>query len=1145
MSSLTNTLTREIKALLAPVAEAVETQEALDSLLAAVGAVNSGDPSLPAALSAVSAFATQCETLDAQSEPSFESITALLDLGGQAIGAISALADKGGVVAGATGLGEDLAELLVGLWLSRRHPIVHDIGVLLALVQPIWEQKRSPMRVNGDAIVRMPHRIDRIRADRLVDLIRNPVAALRAEYGAPLVTDADAIALADKLFPRVQALLTRFGISSRYGLRAADAAALGDWGPLLAQAFVVYIVNPLGGAEPAGVVVTVSPASRGDLGLVFSPFGPLSFTRTFGRWAVELKATVGIDVAAWGRMGPTLLAGPSSTEMTGSATATLPPSADGAPAVVIGAKDGTRLELGGVQFRGDARVAATGSSLAFSADVMKSALVISGGDGDGFLSSLIPANGLRADFDLGIGWSSDKGVTLRGNAGLQTDFPVSLSVGGVALSHLHLALHAGDAGVDAEISGVLSASIGPVQASVDRMGLAAHLTFPDKGGNLGGANLALGFKPPNGVGVAIDVHGVLTGGGFLTHDEASGNYGGVVQLSLHEKITLTGYGIIGTKMPDGSKGYSLLIFITAEDFGGIQLGFGLVLQSIGGMVGIHRTFDVDVIRSGLRSDMLATLLFPRDPVANAPALLQALASAFPARKGSYLLGLLARITWFTPTLVQADLALILELGARTRLLILGRVSALLPTRDNDLIRLNLDSMGVLDFDAGTFEADAVLVDSRIVHQFPVTGSAAVRARWPVGGNGGASFVLAVGGLNPHFAAPAGFPQLDRVAIAFCAGKNPRLVCDAYLAVTANTVQFGSRTSLYAEAFDFSISGDLSFDALITLLPPHFLIDFHAKVQLKHGSTNLFSVTVDGSLEGPLPLRLSAKATFEILWFSFSVHFNFTLADGPSQAAVPTVVLEAEVTKALTSPASWTTQQEAGLACGVAFRALPAGATPVLDPLGQFAVRQDVAPLNADRAIDTYGGARVAGAQRFQFAASFNGKAGSAVTAAFPPARYFTMSDDDKLAAPSFDTMEAGAVLGDATVAFDAGTIAAAPLEYDEFVLNPADVGLPAKPTAYKMPPEALQAQQASGAAARAPVRNVGRARFRNTEVVPVAMLKTQGWRAAPLAGLTPAIAGRAAAAEVTTWSEGQARLADLDRRGDRWLIVPAYELTAA
>src|SRR6185295_9333804 len=115
------------------------------------------------------------------------------------------------------------------------------------------------------------------------------------------------------------------------------------------------------------------------------------------------------------------------------------------------------------------------------------------------------------------------------------------------------------------------------------------------------------------------------------------------------------------------------------------------LQSLGGMIGVHRTFDVDVLRAGLKSDTLAKLLFPKDPVANAPVLLQTLAAAFPIRRGSILIGLLARITWFTPTLVTLDLALILELGARTRLLVLGRIAALLPTRDNDLIRLNLDA----------------------------------------------------------------------------------------------------------------------------------------------------------------------------------------------------------------------------------------------------------------------------------------------------------------------------------------------------------------------------------------------------------------------------------------------------------------------
>ena len=65
-----------------------------------------------------------------------------------------------------------------------------------------------------------------------------------------------------------------------------------------------------------------------------------------------------------------------------------------------------------------------------------------------------------------------------------------------------------------------------------------------------------------------------------------------------------------------------------------------------------------MLREGLKNDTLATLLFPRDPVGNAPGLIRALATAFPARRGSYLLGLLAKIGWFTPTLVLLDLALI-------------------------------------------------------------------------------------------------------------------------------------------------------------------------------------------------------------------------------------------------------------------------------------------------------------------------------------------------------------------------------------------------------------------------------------------------------------------------------------------------------
>ena len=86
-----------------------------------------------------------------------------------------------------------------------------------------------------------------------------------------------------------------------------------------------------------------------------------------------------------------------------------------------------------------------------------------------------------------------------------------------------------------------------------------------------------------------------------------------MQLSLHDQLTLTAFGLISTRMPDGSTGYSLLVFITAEDFQPIPLGLGFTLQGIGGMVAINRTFDEAVLRAGMQNDTLRSLLFPREP----------------------------------------------------------------------------------------------------------------------------------------------------------------------------------------------------------------------------------------------------------------------------------------------------------------------------------------------------------------------------------------------------------------------------------------------------------------------------------------------------------------------------------------------------
>ena len=258
---------------------------------------------------------------------------------------------------------------------------------------------------------------------------------------------------------------------------------------------------------------------------------------------------------------------------------------------------------------------------------------------------------------------------------------------------------------------------------------------------------------------------------------------------------------------------------------------GFTLLGIGGMVGVHRTFDENVLRAGLKNDTLASLLFPRNPVANAPAMIRAVSAAFPGRSGSYLIGLLVRIGWFTPTLITADLAVILEFGARKRLLLLGRVHAALPSADQPLLRLTLDAIGVFDFDAGTAALDAVLVDSRLLERFVLTGGGALRSRW----SRPRSFALAVGGMNPGFTLPADFPLLERLTLSLATGDNPRVTCQAYFALTSNSVQFGAQAHVYAAAFGFSVSGDAGFDVLLTS-PRSTSLPISAPVQLKHGDS---------------------------------------------------------------------------------------------------------------------------------------------------------------------------------------------------------------------------------------------------------------------------------------------------------------------
>ena len=623
---------------------------------------------------------------------------------------------------------------------------------------------------------------------------------------------------------------------------------------------------------------------------------------------------------------------------------------------------------------------------------------------DSFLKDSVPQNELAAPFDLRVGWTSVQGIYFDGGSGLAVTLPVHASVGPFSLTLLTFVLNVDKNGFMLESSVNGNFKIGPLVISVERVGVNLAATFGS--GNLGILGLSPDFKPPAGVGLAIDA-GVVRGGGFLSFDTEKGEYAGALFLELEGGISLTALGLITTKLPGGQPGYSLIVVVTAEGFQPIPLGFGFMLTGIGGLLGVHRTINVEALQASVRTDSLSGVLAPKDVVANAAQFLSTLGRFFPTAREHYFFGPLAEITWGTPALITIKLAVVFEFGERTRLVVLGRILAILPRRDQDLVRLQMNVVGGIDFDRRQAFLDAALFDSRLVNRFLITGEMRLRMRW----DDQPFFALAIGGVHPAFTPPPGLENMQRAAIVFADSENLKLRSESYLAITSNTVQFGARLDLFAKASKFSISGQAGYDVLIQFDPFHFIAAVYASLQLKAGSRSLFKVKFNGELSGPRPLRVRGKATFEILWWDYSVSFNTTLIGGSPPPPPPAIDVIPLLREALLQPASWS----AALPERERLVALKEETTQQIriHPLSVLTIKQNVLPLGVR--VTKYGNAPiVGGAREFRVAQVQVGNSTvntKEVRDHFAPGQFKDMSDDEKLSSPSFEMLEAGVSIG--------------------------------------------------------------------------------------------------------------------------------------
>jgi hypothetical protein len=865
----------------------------------------------------------------------------------------------------------------------------------------------------------------RIRWDRIASLGTDPQSIFRDVYGWGTPTlNADKLLLALRELAYVILSPARFDyLQPALARTIAPGAAASDLrqpgmvvpvftGTPLEISLGLYTVPKQTPNELQGLVLALTAAASLSQTLQLTPTVSLTIQG-------ELDLGAGLALAFWPDRAPALFTSDATPIQSGQLKASIG---------VQPADQTTRLDLiSGAGFKLDAKSftfeagvgipANAGVDVRVEAGLSGARLALDNLGQDSFLAEILPQNA-AVDFDVKAGWSSTQGLSWGGSAGLELNIPVHASIGPVTLTNVRLGTAAPDGVQRLELRMSASAALGPATVSID--GIGAAVLINTSGGNLGLIGVDFAALPPTGAGIAIDA-GPVQGGGFLTLDAANGRYSGVLQLQI-EDIAVTAFGLIQTNVPD--VGFSLLIIISAQ-FSPIQLGFGFTLNGVGGLAGFRRTVMTDVLRAGLRTGVLDRILFPQNPIANGPQIINDLGTVFPPTRQRHIFGPIALIGWGTPTILEAKLGIVLELPSPVRLILLGNIRAALPKKESALVLLQMDFLGIIDFGAKEISLDGTLFDSRLA-SFPVHGDLAFRLNW----GGQPNFAFSLGGFHPAFQPPPGFPALQRLTVALGFGDNPRITLQAYMALTSNTLQWGARAELLAEEAGFNIYGWIGYDVLFSYSPFSFAADFSAGLALRRGTSTIAGVHVDGTLSGPSPWHAKGEASLSLLFFDISVHFDKTFGD-PTSEPLPPADAFPPLQAALQDPRSWS----AVLSPGAKRAVTVASSDGMAEPGAGISVHQRVVPLN--RTITKFGETVPSGADHFNLETVRlgSGLAEMAVISDyFAPAQFEDLSDTEKLSLPSFELMDAGATIGGNTVTH--GPAVGTGVVYETIVIDP-------------------------------------------------------------------------------------------------------------
>lgn len=830
---------------------------------------------------------------------------------------------------------------------------------------------------------------------------------------------------------------------------------------------------------PARAATATSAASPSTLNLAFG--GGVS--HTLGRFTASLDAPAAANV---------LISRPWDVKAGNRVTASAAYGRADARAMEFGASDGPHLVVETIQLK--LELSPT-SSVRLEVKGMDLSLALS--DADSFISSL--SQELKTRFDVALvydkaGFRFEGGPTsgapvkpaaigiptvlhaldtpaASGSAmtaaalpaglsvgttsgGLQADVPVGRTHFGpfrIQKGHFEIGRGAdGDHRALIEISTSVDTTIGPFTLTIDRLGFLVDLHAGTPDPNLGLVDLDMRFKPPNGIGVKIDAD-IVKGGGFLYLDTGRGEYGGVLELSFNG-FSVKAVGLLNTRAPDA--GWSLLLLLYAEFRDApLQLGLGFSISAIGGILGLQHVASTEQLRAAMGTNSFDDVLFPGDPVKNAPRILGRLRTLFPVQAHALTFGPVVEINWAGPKpIVVARLGILAQFtgfgGGElnfTRLTVIGTVTATAPPSSIDsprLVQLTADLLGDYDADTGLLAIDARLRDSKL-GGVDFSGSLIIR----IGLGSSPAFAVAAGGFHPAFTdLPPALPaRIDRLGLVWKIGDSVVLTLQAYAAITASSWQLGALFTLRAKIGPVDIDGALGFDA-ISSDDGRFAVRIDGHVKIAWRGHTLMAVSIKVMIDRNVNQIWHAAGTakFSILWWDKEVDFEHSW--GTARSLPPAVPVDAAalVRTALSLAGNWATQLPVGGNALVTLADPEPTNSPriIAHPLGTLTVTQRVAPLGLR--LDHLDGSPVPPGTVVNIDAVRVGDAAATATQPtrqmFPRARFQQLSDDERLTQKTFEPLPAGVTITPVAQPNPVGTVAA--FDFERVNLAPGDVTTP-------------------------------------------------------------------------------------------------------